>query len=93
MAQPLSKDEFFKRLAQIPGITIKGEFVHGIRLLTDDEKKERQENAELIRQVICNACAADERSCGSGCLMAQRNPWKTIAAMIPVGTKLKKLPF
>ncbi len=64
----LSMDEFIERLKQIPGIKVEGGIIKGIRLLTPSEQQERKENAEVIRQIICKACGADERSCGSVCI-------------------------
>lgn len=86
----LSKAEFDKRISQIPGVKDDG---HGnwlgIRLLTPLEKKERESNAEKIRQAICMACGADERTCGSACLLMKNHIHKVIAAMVPCGIVLK----
>ena len=88
----LSREEFDKRISQIPGVKDDG---HGnwlgIRVLTASEKKEREGNAEKIRQAICKACGADERTCGSACLLMKERIHKTIAAMIPCGVVLNTL--
>lgn len=86
----LSKEEFDKRISQIPGVKDDGQGNWlGIRLLTPLERKEREDNAEKIRRVICMACGADERSCGPACRLMKHRVHKTIAAMIPCGTVLK----
>ena len=83
----LDKAEFEKRVSQIPGVKDDGQGNWlGIRLLTPLERKEREDNAEKIRRVICIACGADERTCGSACLLMKKRVHKAIAAMIPCGT-------
>ena len=90
----LTEKEFFNQLEKIPGVAIEGEIVHGIRVLTPDEQKERKDNAELIKMEICKACAAvADGVCEPNCFMARNRADKRIAAMIPLGTKLRKLPY
>ncbi len=86
----LSEAEFEKRISQIPGVKDDGQGNWlGIRLLTPMERKEREGNAEKIRRAICTACGADERTCGSACLLMKRRLHKVIAAMIPCGTVIR----
>ena len=90
----LSEKEFFDQLEKIPGVSIEGEIVHGIRLLTPDEQKERKDNAELIKIEICKACVAvADGCCKPDCYITRNRADKRIAAMIPVGTKLRRLPY
>jgi len=45
----LNEKEFFEQLAKVPGVRIEGNKVYGIRFLTPEEQKIRNNNEELIR--------------------------------------------